>query len=234
MIRVLVAADSALARAGLEAVVRQAGKTLTLAGPAAALATVVRDAGECEPDVVLLSLEPDDEEQLAVLSALGGHAGPGGALSSESGPGVPAVVVLAESVEGTQVREALRLGARAALPRDAVPEEIVAAVVAASAGLVALRPEAIEPLIGDRARSLPPHVPSPGSTDGLREEALTPRELEVLALLAEGLGNKEIAGHLRISEHTVKFHVASILGKLGAASRTEAVALGVRRGLIML
>ena len=232
MIRVLVAADSALARAGLEAVVRQSGKTLTLAGPSAALGSVVRDAGECEPDVVLLSVAPDEGEHLALLSALSGQAGPSSGQSSESCVGAPAVVVLAESAEGAQARQALRLGARAALPRDAAAEEIVAAILAASAGLVALRPEAIEPLIGGRARGLP--LPGADSTGGLREEALTPRELEVLALLAEGLGNKEIAGHLRISEHTVKFHVASILGKLGAASRTEAVALGVRRGLIML
>jgi DNA-binding NarL/FixJ family response regulator len=63
---------------------------------------------------------------------------------------------------------------------------------------------------------------------------LTPRELEVLQLLAAGLGNKEIASRLTISEHTVKFHVASIMGKLGAVSRTEAVTLGIRHGLIMV
>jgi DNA-binding NarL/FixJ family response regulator len=65
-------------------------------------------------------------------------------------------------------------------------------------------------------------------------EPLTTREREVLRLLAAGLGNKEIAAKLSISEHTAKFHVASILGKLGAASRTEAVALGMRHGLILL
>jgi DNA-binding NarL/FixJ family response regulator len=77
---------------------------------------------------------------------------------------------------------------------------------------------------------------SPARSQGLEElaEALTPREGEVLQMLASGLGNKEIAAKLAISEHTVKFHVASILGKLGATSRTEAVSLGIRRGLIML
>jgi DNA-binding NarL/FixJ family response regulator len=65
-------------------------------------------------------------------------------------------------------------------------------------------------------------------------EALTPRESEVLQMLASGLANKEIAARLTISEHTVKFHVASILGKLGAGSRTEAVSLGIRRGLVLL
>ena len=65
-------------------------------------------------------------------------------------------------------------------------------------------------------------------------QALTPREIEVLGMLAEGLGNKEIAWRLQISEHTVKFHVASILSKLDASSRTEAVTVGFRQGLIML
>jgi DNA-binding NarL/FixJ family response regulator len=65
-------------------------------------------------------------------------------------------------------------------------------------------------------------------------EPLTRREREVIQMLASGLGNKEIAARLNISDHTVKFHVASILGKLGAASRTEAVSLGIRRGLVLL
>ena len=232
MIRVLVAGDSALVRAGLESVVKRAGKTLTLVG-AASLATVVRDAGDYRPDVVLLSLGPADEERLDLISSLAGRAGPGDPPGSEPGSSAPAVVVLVDD-EGALARDALGLGARAVLPADVTAEEIVAAVVAASTGLVTLRPEAMEPLIAGPRRDLSSRLPRPGSADGFGEEALTPRELEVLALLAEGLGNKEIAGRLRISEHTVKFHVASILGKLGAGSRTEAVALGVRRGLIML
>jgi DNA-binding NarL/FixJ family response regulator len=65
-------------------------------------------------------------------------------------------------------------------------------------------------------------------------EELTPREVEVLRLLADGLGNKEVALRLGISDHTVQFHISSILAKLGAGSRTEAVTLGIRRGLILL
>jgi len=75
--------------------------------------------------------------------------------------------------------------------------------------------------------------PSSRSLADLAEE-LTPRESEVLQMLANGLANKEIAARLSISEHTVKFHVASILGKLGAGSRTEAVSLGIRRGIVLL
>jgi DNA-binding NarL/FixJ family response regulator len=76
-------------------------------------------------------------------------------------------------------------------------------------------------------------MPANGNDDTLAE-ALTPREQEVLSLVAAGLSNKEMAARLDISEHTVKFHVASILGKLGAGSRTEAVTLGIRRGLVMI
>jgi DNA-binding NarL/FixJ family response regulator len=65
-------------------------------------------------------------------------------------------------------------------------------------------------------------------------EELTPREIEVLRMMAEGLGNKEIAARLGISDHTVKFHISSILAKTGASTRTEAVTLGIRMGLILI
>ncbi len=65
-------------------------------------------------------------------------------------------------------------------------------------------------------------------------EELTPREIEVLRMMAEGLGNKEIAVRLGISDHTVKFHISSILAKVGASSRTEAVTIGIRMGLVLL
>ena len=232
--RVLVAAESALVRAGLEVVIRQAGPRLALAGASTTLSAVVEATDERQPDVVLLLLE-DEEEQLGVLSSLNGASTPRRAPADEPGSAPPAVVVLAEAA---LVKELLRRGARAVLPRESATEEIVAAVVAASAGLVALAPEAVDSLIAGwppgRAGDLAPHSSSSDSANGLVAETLTPREVEVLAMLAEGLGNKEIARRLNISEHTVKFHVASILGKLGAASRTEAVSRGIRRGLIML
>jgi DNA-binding NarL/FixJ family response regulator len=106
----------------------------------------------------------------------------------------------------------------ALLGNDASPGEIVAAIVAVAAGLVAVQPRTL-------ARDDAPR----GVT-----ERLTPRERDVLGELARGVPNKTIAADLGISEHTVKFHVASIFAKLGAASRTEAVAQGVRHGLIML
>jgi NarL family two-component system response regulator YdfI len=112
---------------------------------------------------------------------------------------------------------------RAMLPPDAPPGEIVAAVYAAANGLAAIDPHELEALL---ATSPGPAMAETGP--------LTPREMEVLRLMAEGAANKIIAWKLGISEHTAKFHVASILSRLNAGTRAEAVALGVKRGLILL
>jgi len=104
------------------------------------------------------------------------------------------------------------------LPRDAPAEQIVAALHAATAGLMAFPIEAASTFIPTSSAS--------------EVENLTPREMETLEMLAEGLSNKQIAGRLHISEHTAKFHVNSILGKLGAGTRTEAVVRGLRSGLL--
>jgi DNA-binding NarL/FixJ family response regulator len=120
----------------------------------------------------------------------------------------------------------MRAGARAALPSDATPAEIRAAVHAAAAGLSSL-PAALAAAVLRSSDGAPATV----DIDG---HALTPREGEILALLGEGLANKEIGARLRISEHTVKTHLAAIYEKLGVANRAEAVATGLRRGFIML
>jgi DNA-binding NarL/FixJ family response regulator len=117
----------------------------------------------------------------------------------------------------------LRLGVRAILPPDASASEIMGAVSAAAAGLAAIEPAQLESLLG--APAMQP-VAEPGP--------LTVRELEVLRMLADGVANKNIAWNLKISEHTVKFHVAQILAKLNAGTRTEAVTIGIRKGLIMV
>lgn len=113
------------------------------------------------------------------------------------------------------------------LPASLPGADIVTAIEAAAAGLVVIESSDIGTLL--RA----PSSVSGGGSSALIEP-LTPRETEVLRLLAAGLGNKEMASRLVISEHTIKFHVASIMGKLGAGSRTEAVTLGIRHGLIMI
>jgi NarL family two-component system response regulator YdfI len=132
----------------------------------------------------------------------------------------PPIVLLGEPVWNQQ---AVRLGVRAMLPHDAASGEIVAAIHAAANGLAAVDPRDLEGWIAGPA-------PTPQSEPG----PLTPREIEVLAMMAEGAANKAIAWKLHISEHTAKFHVASILSKLNAGTRAEAVALGMKRGLILV
>ena len=140
---------------------------------------------------------------------------------SKSDPDLPEgapVVALADDVN---VLGMLRSGVQAVLPHQATAAQIVSAVEAVAAGLIVLQPEDLDAL----------------NTNPRTErttEPLTPRELEVLSMLAEGQSNKSIAHALGISEHTVKFHVTSIMAKLDAGSRTEAVTLGIRQGLIML
>jgi DNA-binding NarL/FixJ family response regulator len=89
-------------------------------------------------------------------------------------------------------------------------------------------------LDADTTLALAARIPLPAPEDSPSLDELTPRELEVLRMLAEGVGNREMASRLRISDHTVKFHISSILDKLGASTRTEAVTLGIRAGLILL
>ena len=134
-------------------------------------------------------------------------------------------VVLSDHSEPRWISEALRTGVRAVLPSD-MPEQLIAALEAAAAGLVVMHPTEVDAIF-------PVAEPSSRPPADLAEE-LTPRESEVLQMLASGLANKEIAARLSISDHTVKFHVASILGKLGAGSRTEAVTVGIRRGIVLL
>ena len=136
------------------------------------------------------------------------------------------IVVLSDRSEPRWFAEMLRAGIRAVLPSDISPEQLVAALEAAAAGLIVMHPAEVAACFRRPSRH---RVHSPELA-----EPLTPRESEVLQMLASGLANKEIAARLSISEHTVKFHVASILGKLGAGSRTEAVSIGIRRGLVLL
>ena len=114
---------------------------------------------------------------------------------------------------------------RAILSRESDPDDVLSAIHAAHEGLVLLSSATAEHLAdvyGDQ----------PLEVDDEFSEEITSRETDVLRMLAEGLVNKDIAGRLGISEHTVKFHISSILDKLGASTRTEAVTLGIRRGLI--
>jgi DNA-binding NarL/FixJ family response regulator len=128
------------------------------------------------------------------------------------------IVLLSPEPDQTIFNRIRRAGAGGLLQSNAPCEQIVQAIKAVASGLLVFD--------GDLAAQ--------PSAEEAMPEPLTPREAEVLQLLADGLGNKEIAAGLGISEHTIKFHIRSILGKLGAASRTEAVARGLRSGLIEL
>jgi two-component system, NarL family, nitrate/nitrite response regulator NarL len=151
-----------------------------------------------------------------------------------------ALVLLVDEAERGTLDELRRVDSPgwAALPVDPGPGRLRAAVLAASAGLVALpsewRDEVRRVTSGDRAGVDATDAGGTDDTDaeGVVQESLTPREAEVLGWIARGLSNREIGARLGISEHTAKFHVASVLGKLGAHNRAEAVRRGVRRGLV--
>ncbi|NEQ24896.1 MAG: response regulator transcription factor [Microcoleus sp. SIO2G3] len=207
MIRVLVAANSVVVRAGLEAIV-STSSALSVVGSTTPN-SIDRQIDALAPDVVLLAWDWEDD-----LSAV---------LSTDDLAAI-AVVLLVEELSGG-IAESLRQQVRGILPTDASEREITTAIEAASAGLTVLHPGAIETLLPNL-----PAAPQPA----LLSQALTPREVEVLTMMAEGLGNKSIARRLQISEHTVKFHIGSIFSKLNATSRTEAVMLGARQGLILL
>ena len=208
MIRVFIIAASPLARAGLENLLKT--KTVEVVGTAACLESL----SDVEVDIVLFDATDETPEQFAQSLADSG-------LSAEI-----SAVVLADDWPATSLTTLLRAGVRALLPADIPADQLVAALQAAASGLVVLHPAEAEAV-------LPAHRLTSSPLAELAEP-LTRREREVLQMLAAGLGNKEIAVRLSISEHTVKFHVASILGKLGAETRTEAVSLGIRRGLVML
>jgi two-component system, NarL family, response regulator YdfI len=220
--RVLVASSTAVVRAGLEAILsREPG--FVLVGGSGSPRSLGDDVTEHEPDVVLLDVAgPDTEELFAALPMLSVDA-------DEGSRATPAIVLLSDEREVGRLADALHAGVRALLPRDATPNEILAATGAAAAGLVTITADWLDVLAPQRAASARARMPV-----GTREAALSSRELEVLRLIADGLANKQIAARLGISEHTVKFHVASLFAKLHASTRAEAVMSGARRGMIVV
>lgn len=216
MIRVFVVAASPVVRAGLSAVVATSSK-LTVVGTASDLDALTREFEQLQPDVLLLDVSGHFQE--LVWEKL---------LSSQQQP-YPAIVVLTDELDSLDLEAALRAGGvRSILPSSSTESEIVAAVEAIALGLVVLHSDTIEFLLPLKESS----VRDKQTTNPV--QALTPREIEVLQMLGSGLSNKAIAKRLNISDHTVKFHVSSIFQKLSVSTRTEAVTVGVRLGLIML
>jgi NarL family two-component system response regulator YdfI len=217
LIRVFIVGVSSLGRVGLQNLLMDRG--VEVLGSVPDLESLAGAFPEAEADALVIDAAGEDPESM--LDSLA-HAD----LASE----IPIVLLAgnrwpAESVRN-ELGAALRAGVRAILPNDVASGQLFAALQGVAAGLVVLHPSENDALSPAATRASQP----------LAEltEPLTRREREVLQMLAAGLGNKEIAARLNISDHTAKFHVGSILGKLGAASRTEAVALGIRRGLVLL
>jgi DNA-binding NarL/FixJ family response regulator len=209
-VRLLIAAADPLVRTGLATLLSDSAG-YGIVGQVSGDEKLVDEIDIYRPDVVIWDLGWEPDEAVANLAELAG----------DSDRGEPAVVALLPHQE--LARAAWSAGARGLLFRDVTRERLAAAVTAVAAGLTSLEPALLEELL-----------PAHSLEDSRPVEALTPRELEVLQLLAEGLANKSIAQRLEISEHTVKFHVNAIMGKLGAQSRTEAVVRATRLGLILL
>jgi DNA-binding NarL/FixJ family response regulator len=204
VIRVAIAAASPVARAGLE--------SLVASSPGMEVAGALPDLRGVEalrPDVALVFYDLDP-------------------LPPPDGE-MPPIVLLAPEAQPAFTRERFQAGVRALLSRDASAGGILAAVEAVAAGLSAIDPRELEALLAaSRGSGAAPLAAA------AENGKLTAREIEVLRMMAEGSANKTIAWKLGISEHTVKFHVASVLGKLHAATRTEAVTIGIRKGLVLI
>lgn len=209
-IRVLVADDHPIVRDGLVAVL-STQPDFEIVGEAADGRQVVEQALVLRPDVLLIDLEMPDVDGVQALEQL-----------RQRGYPVRAVVFTAFDTD-ERILSALRAGAKGYLLKGAPREELFNAVRVVHAGGSLLQPVVASRLL-ERFSGTPLATAVP--------ETLTPRELEVLARVAQGLPNKEIAERLSITQRTVKFHVSSIMGKLGAGNRTEAVALAVQQGLI--
>ena len=209
-LRLLVVAGDPLARAGLTMLLSdQPG--LQIVGQVGESEELTAEVEVYRPDVIVWDLgwEPGDSiEMVAELAA-----------ESEE----PGIAIVGLIPDGEQASAVWLAGVGGLLFRDVTIERLYAAIQAVAQGLVAIEPELLADIL-----------PTASFEEPALAEALTPRELEVLQLLAEGLANRAIAQQLDISEHTVKFHVNAIMGKLGAQSRTAAVVRATRLGLIML
>ena len=210
-IRILVADDHPMLREGLIAVL-STQQDLEVVGEAADGSEVVRLADSLKPDVILLDLEMPGLSGVAALEKL------------RDADSTARTIIFTAYDTDERILGALRAGARGYLLKGAARTEIFDAIRTVHAGGSLLQPVVTNKLLQTMSRA------------ERREETepLTPREIEVLALLSQGLQNKEISGRLFISERTVKFHVSSLMHKLGAENRTETVTIAAQRGLIQL
>lgn len=214
-IRILIADDHPVVRDGLAAILGTQPDFVVIA-TAADGQEAVRLAAELKPDIVLLDLEMPELDGVQALARM-----------RAASPAIRALVFTAFDTD-ERILGAVRAGAQGYLLKGAPREELFRAVRVVSQGGSLLQPVVASRLLQRMAAHGPAAAEPPAAA------TLTSREVQVLRLLAHGRANKEIAAELVISERTVKFHVSSILSKLGASNRTEAVRLAVQRGLVAL
>jgi DNA-binding NarL/FixJ family response regulator len=238
LIGIVVADDHEIVRAGFAAML-ETQPDFTVLGTAGDGAAAVATAREVRPDIVLMDVRMPGvdgiEATRQLLADAGGVASgvPGGA-----DPGwVPKVLILTTFDLDEYVFDALRAGASGFLLKDVTAERLFEAVRIVASGEALLAPAVTRRLIAEFARLRPAPggaatVPAvPAAIPAL--SALTPRETEVLRLVAEGLSNTEIAGRLIVTEETVKTHVSRLLAKLGLRDRTQAVVAAYESGLVV-
>lgn len=209
MIRVLIVDDHAVVRRGLRTFLELQDE-IEVVGEAEDGEQALREAKRLDPDVVLLDLVMPRVDGIAALHGL-----------RERNPR-SRVIVLTTFLDDDKLLPAVRAGAAGYLLKDVEPRELVGAIRTVHAGKALLHPEVTARVLAELVES---GRPSPASL-------LTPRESEVLALIARGQPNKVIARELGVSEKTVKTHVSNVLGKLGVTDRTQAALYAVREGLV--
>jgi DNA-binding NarL/FixJ family response regulator len=214
VIRVLLADDQALVRAGFKLIL-EAEADIEVVGEASDGTDAVELARELRPDVVLMDIRMPRLNGLEATRLL------------RDGSTAPRIVMLTTFDLDEYVYEALHAGASGFLLKTAPPDQLVAAVRFAAEGEALLAPSITRRLIEEFARRPPPDAGPAAELD-----VLTPRELEVLRLLARGLTNSEIAAELVVEASTVKSHVASLLAKLDLRDRVQAVVLAYETGLV--
>jgi DNA-binding NarL/FixJ family response regulator len=219
-VRVLLADDQVMIRAGL-AMVLEAEDDFDVVGQAGDGQQAVDLAASTRPDVVVMDIRMPGLDGVRATQAI-----TSGGLVTAAGAPVRVLVLTTYHVDDT-VYAALRAGASGFLLKDAAPVDLAAAVRAVAAGKAWLDPAVARGLLDDFLARPEPGLPAPAALD-----ALTAREREVLALVAHGLSNLDIAARLVIGEATVKTHLGRILMKLGLRDRAQAVAAAYRSGLV--
>ncbi|MEU5883927.1 response regulator transcription factor [Spirillospora sp. NPDC047279] len=222
-IRVLIADDQVMIRDGLAALL-SSDPEIEVIGQAGNGREAVELARKLDPDVIVMDIRMPEMDGLAATAELVGEP----PADDVDPAGVrPKVLVLTTFDLDEYVYEALGAGASGFLLKDASAADLVSGVRVVAAGDALLAPSITRRLIGDFARRRRHQRPSPGATAGL-----TPRELDVLRLIARGLSNAEIAGELVLAEQTIKTHVGHVLTKLGLRDRTQAVVYAYENGLV--